>query len=43
MREEIKKVEEEILKRTEELSNVSKSMALRKLQGHLGEGVDYIG
>lgn len=41
--EEIKEIESEIMKRTEELSDVSKQTAIRKLQGKLGNDVNYIG
>ncbi|MFC1768410.1 PAC2 family protein [Nanoarchaeota archaeon] len=40
---EIKSIEKEILKRTDELSNVSKTTALKKLKGKLGQDVSYIG
>lgn len=39
---EIKDIENEIMKKTEQLSEVSKQIALKKLQ-KLGKGVDYIG
>jgi uncharacterized protein len=40
---EIKDIETEILKKTEQLSDVSKQTALNKLQKKLGKDVDYIG
>ena len=40
---EIKNIESEILKKTEQLSEVSQQIALKKLQKKLGKGVDYIG
>lgn len=41
--DEIKEIESEIIKRTEELSDVSKQTAIRKLKGKLGKEVSYIG
>jgi hypothetical protein len=43
LNKEIKEVESDILQRTEQMSEVSKQTALKKLQGKLGDGVDYIG
>ena len=40
---EIKDVETEIMKRTEQLSEVSRTTALNKLKGRLGQEIDYIG
>ncbi len=40
---EIRDIESEIMKRTEELSEISKKAALRKLKGKLGKDVNYIG
>jgi len=40
---EIKEVESEIMKRTEQLSEVSRATALKKLKGRLGQEMDYIG
>ncbi|MBI3026479.1 PAC2 family protein [Candidatus Woesearchaeota archaeon] len=40
---EIKDIEEEIMKKTEQLSEVSKQIAIKKLQKKLGKDVDYIG
>ncbi|MBS3131909.1 PAC2 family protein [Candidatus Woesearchaeota archaeon] len=40
---EIKDVESEIMKRTEQLSEVSRSAALNKLKSKLGQETDYIG
>jgi len=40
---EIKEIESEIMKRTEELSKVSKQTALRKLKGKIGDDISYIG
>mgnify|MGYP001571831445 CR=1 FL=1 len=40
---EIKDIESEVLKKTEQLANVTKSMALKKLQKKFGKDVDYIG
>ncbi|MBL7055095.1 PAC2 family protein [Candidatus Woesearchaeota archaeon] len=41
--EEIKEVESEIMKRTEQLSEVSRTTARKKLKGRLGQEADYIG
>jgi len=40
---EIKDIEGEIIKKTEQLSEVSKQFALKKLQKKIGKDVDYIG
>lgn len=40
---EIKEVESEIMKRTEQLNEVSRSTALKKLKGKIGGEADYIG
>lgn len=40
---EIKDIESEILKKTEQLSEVTKQIALKKLQKRFGKDVDYIG
>jgi uncharacterized protein len=40
---EIKNIENEILKKTDQLNEVTKQMALKKLQKKLGKDVDYIG
>ena len=40
---EIKDIESEILKKTEQLSGVSQQIALKKIQKQLGKGIDYIG
>ena len=40
---EIKEVESEIMKRTEQLSEVSRTTALKKLKSKLGQEADYIG
>ena len=40
---EIKDIESEIMKKTEQLSEVSKQIAIKKLQKKLGRDVDYIG
>ncbi len=40
---EIKDIENEIMKKTEQLSEVTKQIALKKMQKQLGKGLDYIG
>ena len=40
---EIEEVESEIMKRTEQLSEVSRATALKKLRSKLGQEADYIG
>lgn len=40
---EIKDIESEIMKKTEQLSEVTKQMALKKMQKQFGKGLDYIG
>ena len=40
---EIKEIESEIMKRTEELSEISMQTALRKIKGKLGKDTSYIG
>src|SRR3989344_3345570 len=40
---EIKDIESEIMKKTEQLSEVTKQIALKKLQKRFGKDVDYIG
>ncbi|MDP7179869.1 MAG: PAC2 family protein [Candidatus Woesearchaeota archaeon] len=43
MDEEIQEIEKDLMKRTEELNDVVKQTAIKKLQGKLGEEVNYIG
>jgi len=43
LEKEIEEIEAEIMKRTEELSDVSRQTALRKLKGKLGSETSYIG
>jgi hypothetical protein len=43
MDKEIKTLEQEMIKKTEELSSVSKSTALKKLKGRIGKDTSYIG
>jgi hypothetical protein len=40
---EIKEIEQDMIKKTEQLSEVSKQTALNKLRGKLGGEIDYIG
>lgn len=40
---EIKEIEEDILHRTEQIEEVARQTALKRLKGRFGEGVDYIG
>lgn len=40
---EIKDIETEIMKKTEQLSEVTKQIALKKLQKRFGRDIDYIG
>jgi uncharacterized protein len=40
---EIKEIESDIMKRTEQLSEISKQTAINKLKGKIGKEVDYIG
>ena len=40
---EIKDIESELMKKTEQLSDITKQIALKKFQKKLGMGVDYIG
>ena len=40
---EMKDIENEIMKKTEQLSEVTKQFALKKLQKRLGKEIDYIG
>jgi len=40
---EIEEIEEEMIKRTEELTKISKQTALKKLKSKFGKDVDYIG
>ena len=40
---EIKEIEGDIIKRTEQLSEVSKQAAIKKLKSKFGGEVDYIG
>ena len=40
---EIKNIENDIIKKSDQLNEVSKTIALRKLQKSLGKGLDYIG
>ena len=41
--EEIKDMENELVKRTGELAKVSKQAALKKIQGRFGKEISYIG
>ncbi|MFC1704855.1 PAC2 family protein [Nanoarchaeota archaeon] len=43
LEEEIKEVESDLIKRSGELSNITKQTALKKLQGKLGKETSYIG
>ncbi|MBU90277.1 hypothetical protein CMO94_01945 [Candidatus Woesearchaeota archaeon] len=43
LHKEIKEIESDLLYKTEQMSEISKQTALKKLKGKLGEGVDYIG
>jgi hypothetical protein len=43
MDKEIKDIENEMIKRTEELSEVSKQTALKKVKGKLSKETSYIG
>ena len=43
LNKEIKELESEMLKKTEDFSDVSKKTAIKKLKGRLGEDVSYIG
>ena len=43
LKKEIEDIEEEMIKRTKDLEEVSKDTALRKLKGKLGGEVSYIG
>jgi uncharacterized protein (TIGR00162 family) len=43
MDKEIKDIENEMIKRTEELSEVSKQTALKKVKGKIGKEISYIG
>ena len=40
---EIKDIESEIMKKTEQLSEVTKQIALKKFQKRFGKDIDYIG
>ena len=40
---EIKDIESELIKKTEQISEISKQIALKKLQKRIGKDVDYIG
>lgn len=40
---EIKDIESEIMKKTEQMSEVTKQIALKRMQKQLGKGLDYIG
>ena len=40
---EIKDIESEILKRTKQLTDVTKQSAIRKLKNKIGSDIDYIG
>ncbi len=43
LNKEIKEVESELLSRTEQISEVARKTALKKLKSKFGEGIDYIG
>ena len=43
LNEETKEIEEELMHRTEQISEVARQTALKKLKSKFGEGVDYIG
>ena len=43
LNEEVKEIEEDLFYRTEQISEISKQTALKKLRSKFGEGVDYIG
>jgi hypothetical protein len=43
LNKEIKEIESDMLQRTEQMSEVSKQTALKKLKSKFGENVDYIG
>jgi uncharacterized protein len=43
LNEEIKEIESDLMQRTEQISEVSKQTALKKLKSKFGEGADYIG
>tara|TARA_Y100000310_G_scaffold241784_1_gene245894 strand:+ start:58836 stop:59633 length:798 start_codon:yes stop_codon:yes gene_type:complete len=43
LNKEIKEIESDLLGRTEQISEVARQTALKKLKGKIGEGVDYIG
>lgn len=43
LNEEVKEIESDILHRTEQIEEVARRTALKKLKGRFGEGIDYIG
>ena len=43
LNKEIKEIESDILGKTEQISEIARQTALRKLKGKFGDGVDYIG
>ena len=43
LNDDIKEIEEDLMHRTEQISEVSRQTALKKLRSKFGEGVDYIG
>ena len=43
LNEEVKEIEEDLVYRTEQISEVARQTALKKLRSKFGEGVDYIG
>jgi uncharacterized protein len=43
LNKEIKEIESDLLQRTEQMSEVTRQTALKKLKGKLGDGADYIG
>jgi len=43
LNKEIKEIESDLLYRTEQMSEVSRQTALKKLKSKFGDGVDYIG
>ena len=43
LNKEIKEIESDLLGRTEQISEVSRQTALKKLKSKFGDGVDYIG
>ena len=43
LNKEIKEIESDILGKTEQISEVARQTALRRLKGKFGDGMDYIG